>query len=130
MRGAHGKARRTILAGLALSAIDLRYREAWHGEICHKRVPVGRDMLRVDFSFAREGESVVARASRHGRGIFTARLWLDGGALRAEWRVDRKTPIPRVDVDMLAMLLRAALSEKGLKRLEEGRVEAYRKRGE
>ena len=125
MTGHGRKAARAIACGLALLALDLREREARHARLCGKRVPVGRDMLRVDISFSREGESAVALASRHGRGVFRARLWLEGGRLRGEHRMAREAPLPRRDADSLALMLRWMLSEKGLKRLEEGRIDDW-----
>ena len=121
----HRKAGRAIACDLFLSALDLREREARHGRLCRKRVPVGRDMLRVDLLFDREGESAVASASRRGCAIFTARLWLEGGRLRGEHRMARGAPLPKRDMDSLSLMLRGMLSEKGLERLEEGRMDDW-----
>ncbi len=117
------KARSAIAVGLFLSALDLREREARRARLCGKRVPVGRDMLRVDLFFEREGKHAAVYAMRHGREVFRARLWIEGGRLRGEHRMARGAPLPRRDVDSLSLILRGMLSEKGLKRLEEGRVD-------
>ena len=121
----HRKVASAVTSGLALLALDLREREARHVRLCHKRVPVGRDMLRVDLSFEREGERAVVLASRHGREVFRVRLWLEGGRLHGEHRMAMGAPLPGRDVDILALMLRGALSDKGLKRLEERRMDDW-----
>ncbi len=109
-RSWQAEVRRVLDTGLQLAVLDLQSRKAWSGEICRRRVPVGKDRLHSDFAFPRDGEQTIAVVSRGGR--LLARRFMAGGV-----------PLPKRDMESLAHIPRSFLTEKRLERLEEGALD-------